>query len=140
MQNDTSAFDIPPAIKELVDLVVLPQLPQGAAVPAWYYDYAMMMELGDIPDTRFRMIGEGRYVCIVSFLYTKAIIVGELREKGGYVDRWCFHTMEGATRAFDEWKPEFAGGRLVNEPLGWHRHPNSGRYREHGDPGQERVR
>jgi len=49
----------------------------------------------------------------------------------GYEDRWCYHTKEAATAAFEAWNGE-------GEPDGWHRHPGTGR-RRNPETGEEWV-
>jgi hypothetical protein len=62
----------------------------------------------------------GRYACIVKFAFTYGIVTGRIGDRMGYADRWCYSTMDKAKAALDAW--DGAG-----EPIGWHRHPNSGR-------------
>lgn len=75
-------------------------------------------------------LADGRIACVMPLLHTAAIIV--MREEAidiGYDDRWCYHSIDAATIALNTWN-------VTNtpEPAGWHRHPLSGRRREHGDP------
>jgi hypothetical protein len=53
----------------------------------------------------------------------------------GYDDRWCFDTFGLALHALAEWQARGFEG----EPIGWHRHPDSGRRRPEGDPAKEYV-
>jgi hypothetical protein len=46
---------------------------------------------------------------------------------------WCYPDYASALAALDAWDGE-------GEPLGWHRHPDTGRRRENGDPAKEEIR
>jgi hypothetical protein len=66
-----------------------------------------------------------RYVAVIPFIYTHAIIVGSIaRAQFGHQDRWCYHTPIEALAAATRWD-----GAEGTEPEGWHRHPYSGRRR-----------
>lgn len=75
-----------------------------------------------------KVIGGGRYVAIVRYGFTHAIIVGRIGDMTGFDDRWCYHDRAGAEDAMDAWD-------CTGEPEGWHRHPGSGRRRCEG-PGE----
>lgn len=81
---------------------------------------------------RYREMGD-RFVAVVPFMFTSAIIVGHKDDDMGYEDRWCFETFALACAAFDAWDG------VTGEPDGWHRHPTSGRRRPHGDAANEYV-
>jgi len=49
-----------------------------------------------------------------------------------YTDVYCYLTPARALEAMRAWNGE-------GEPDGWHRHPQTGRRREDGDPSRERV-
>lgn len=49
----------------------------------------------------------------------------------GYNERYCYATKQGAEQALTDWD-----GRL--EPVGWHRHPESGR-RRNVETGEEWI-
>jgi len=55
---------------------------------------------------------------IARFAFSTAILYGLTLT--GHRDRWCYPTAADARRALAEWN-----GR--GEPLGWHRHPDTGR-------------
>lgn len=81
-------------------------------------------------------LADGRIACIMPLMYTAAIIV--MREDAidfGYDDRWCYHGLLEAMKALKEWQEN----PTLVEPNGWHRHPLSGRRREHGDPLLEHI-
>lgn len=76
---------------------------------------------------------DGRRIAILPLLYTAAVIIGpEHNPLNAYDDRWCYDTIPHAYRAALAWDG-------TGEPAGWHRHPDSGRRREAGDPTQEFV-
>lgn len=74
--------------------------------------------------------GEAGICCLHRYFYTWAILSG--LHNYGYEGRWCYHDYAKAKAAYDAWD-----GR--GEPGGWHRHPDSGRRREDGDPATEYV-
>jgi hypothetical protein len=67
-----------------------------------------------------RMISDEVWAAVKPFAYTHAIIIGEIGDYSGYLDRWCYKTYDRAKAALAAWN-----GR--GEPTGWHRHPRSGR-------------
>lgn len=60
----------------------------------------------------------GRTAGVHPFLFTWAIVSDF--DRAGYGDRWCYHTLQDALAAFQDWDGE-------GEPQGWHRHPDTGR-------------
>lgn len=78
--------------------------------------------------------GGPRYAALFKFLFTAAIIVGRWGDGQTYEDRWCYETMEAAEAALNNWDPETEA-----EPEGWHRHPLTGRRRDHGNPQIESI-
>lgn len=77
---------------------------------------------------------DARFVAVVPYAYTWAVIVGFYRlAMMCHEDRWCYHTMAAAVAAAHVWDGQ-------DEPVGWHRHPSTGRRRENGDPTQEHIR
>jgi len=78
----------------------------------------------------YREFDNGRDAAIVPMLYTHALVAD--LDNFGYGDRWCYKTFEGAQNALAEWSGD-------GEPNGWHRHPDTGRRRENGDPEKETI-
>ena len=76
------------------------------------------------------------YIGVMPLLFTGALIIGSTDNRRTYLDRWCYHSVEEAIAAGDAW----SGDWPKTEPEGWHRHPATGRRREHGDPSKEEVR
>jgi hypothetical protein len=69
--------------------------------------------LGQLPD--------GRICGVLRLLYhwTMHVDLNEI----GYEDRYCYNDLAGALTAFAGWNGE-------GEPMGWHRHPTTGRRRD----------
>jgi hypothetical protein len=82
--------------------------------------------------TDYKRFGNGRDACITKMLFTYAILADLTR--WGHGDRWCFHSYARARAALEDWN-----GEEGTEPWGWHRHPDTGRRRENGDPATEYV-
>lgn len=61
-----------------------------------------------------------RYAALAPMLFTTAIIVGQVGDTDAYDDRWCYEEPVPALLALQAWDGE-------GEPVGWHRHPRSGR-------------
>jgi hypothetical protein len=78
-----------------------------------------------------RPLPGGRWAGIMQFMFTDAIIVGRMGNFETYDDRWCYERGK-ADVALEGWDG-------TGEPEGWHRHPDSGRRREKGDPATEYV-
>jgi hypothetical protein len=79
--------------------------------------------------------GEAEYVAIDRLLFHWTLIVGDVDDYWGYKDRYCYQDLTLALYAAAEW----ADRGFEGEPLGWHRHPKSGRRRPEGDPSREHV-
>jgi hypothetical protein len=109
-----------------------PQLPDLASAEelAWLADLASRN--GYVAPAP---MGNGRWCAIAPFAFTAGIITGRNGDNWGYADRWCYSDIGAALTALFDW----AGKDFAGEPLGWHRHPDSGRRRPGGDPGEEYV-
>lgn len=83
-------------------------------------------------DAAGRQVATG--VWVAPLMYTCAILVGTVGVLS-YDDRWCYTDPDDALAAARAWGGPWNGG----EPTGWHRHPATGRRREHGDPASERI-
>jgi hypothetical protein len=77
-----------------------------------------------------KLIGDGRYACVMPFLFTHAIITGRIGNRSTYEDRWCYATSAKAIAAIEAWDG-------TGEPVGWHRHPGTGRRRT--EDGEEYI-
>lgn len=64
----------------------------------------------------------GKWVGLLPFMYTCAIIEGDIGDTTGYSDRWCYHSVAAAEQALEAWTDQ-------PEPDGWHRNPTTGRRR-----------
>lgn len=79
--------------------------------------------------------GDGEYVAVYPLLFHWTMIQGHLDWTEGYLDRWCYANEPVAREALDEWQNR----NFEGEPIGWHRHPDTGRRRPEGDADQERI-
>lgn len=79
--------------------------------------------------------GDGEYVAVYPLLFHWTMIRGHLDWQEGYLDRWCYVNEPAAREALAEWSAR----NFEGEPLGWHRHPDSGRRRPDGNPEVEYV-
>ena len=70
--------------------------------------------------TYLRVLDDGRLCGIHRLVYhwTMHVAIDET----GYEDRYCYDTEQNATNALINWDG-------TNDPVGWHRHPKSGRRR-----------
>ncbi|WP_423396044.1 hypothetical protein [Burkholderia sp. LMG 21824] len=80
--------------------------------------------------TDYRVFTNGRDALVSRLLFTYAILSDMTVH--GYGDRWCYSSYADAKASLDAWDGE-------GEPTGWHRHPDSGRRRENGDPNRETI-
>ena len=80
-----------------------------------------------------RDLGDGRAVWIYRMIFTYSVCIGQIGAPV-YRDRWCYDTLAHARMALDLWDP-----LSDPEPIGWHRHPLSGRRRPEGDASKEYV-
>lgn len=78
-----------------------------------------------------KMLSDGRMAAVVRMIFTWKLVVGPA-DSPVYEDGWCYQTEHGAIQALADWD-----GR--GEPVGWHRHPPSGRRRPDGDASREYV-
>jgi hypothetical protein len=105
---------------------------EAAAVPAWMSDWTDLLSEKERQNVRFREFGDGWFMAVVPFMFTAGLIVGRMDNGGNYENRWCYENLEAAYAAFDAWDGQ-------GEPMGWHRHPMTGRRRIDGDPAREYI-
>lgn len=74
-----------------------------------------------------------RYAVLFRFMFTWAILEGDIGDRLGYRDRWCYSSRDKALAALKDWDGH-------GEPTGWHRHPPSGRRRPEGVEDEEYQR
>jgi hypothetical protein len=77
-------------------------------------------------------LGDGLYAGIKPLLFHWTMIAGLVGDYFSYSDRWCFADRALAEIAIRNWSGN-------GDPVGWHRHPSSGRRREGGDPNKETI-
>lgn len=87
-----------------------------------------------VAPSQIRDLGDGTYVMIRPLLFHWMMVRGDFEDLIGYFDRWCYADETGARAALNAFpeQPEPS-----YEPVGWHRHPLSGRRRPDGDPSRE---
>lgn len=68
-------------------------------------------------------------IYVIRMLYNARVTIGPAYGCGYYEDCWCYSTAAGAIGAADAWDPE-----AQEEPLGWKKHPQSGRVDGGGQP------
>ena len=75
------------------------------------------------------------YYAVYPLAFHWTMIYGRVEDVTGYDDRWCYASESLALGSYLEWaERDFKG-----DPLGWHRHPSTGRRREDGDPSKEYI-
>lgn len=100
---------------------VLEELPADGRLVLWEPERVLARRL--TPD---------RYVGVAPRMFTWALVVGRVEDPSGFDDSWCYSTLHAAVLAANV----FDG---VGEPVGWHRHPRSGRRRPGGNERLEYV-
>jgi hypothetical protein len=79
--------------------------------------------------------GDLEYWGVKQLLFHWTLIRGAVGDYECYDDRYCYATEVGAKDALDQLK----ANNWTGEPLGWHRHPKTGRRRTGGDPATEYI-
>jgi len=95
-------------------------------------DAEFLMFLKECGYTHPRPLPPNEWLAIGNYIYTCAIIKGDMHDRAGFKDRWCYHSYDAAKKALDEWDG-------VGEPKGWHRNPRTGRRRPDGNATKEYV-
>jgi hypothetical protein len=72
-----------------------------------------------------RRLDGDRWLAVIPFAFTHAIVIGNLGDTWSYTDRWCYRTATDAIAAASRWN-----GAVGTEPEGWHRHPRTNRRRQ----------
>ena len=81
-------------------------------------------------------INEDEYVATYPLMFHWTMIRGlKCEAEFSYDDRWCYETQGLAVSAMYEW----IGRGCEGDPVGWHRHPKTGRRRPQGNPEEEYV-
>lgn len=75
------------------------------------------------------------YLIITPLLFHWTVMRGLYACPEGVEERWCYANEGLARAAVEKWRAEGWQG----EPLGWHRHPSTGRRRPDGVPEKEYV-
>src|SRR3954447_4252821 len=69
-----------------------------------------------------RRLPDGRWAAIWPRMFNQAILVGPVGGRLGVDNCWCYPDFASAKAALDAWDGQ-------GEPLGWYRHPPTGRRR-----------
>ena len=80
-------------------------------------------------------IGAGRYCAVKPLLFHWTMIIGTIGDQDGFDDRYCYADKTAAVAGLSEW----ARRSFEGEPIGWHRHPSTGRRRPEGNAAQEYI-
>jgi hypothetical protein len=81
-----------------------------------------------------KTLPDGRIVELMRMLFNYRICVSLPEHYGiSYEDAWCYKSPIDAGAAFDMWNGD-------GDPLGWNKHPSTGRWREDGTPESETGR
>jgi len=90
-----------------------------------------------------RRLGDGRLLAVEPLLFGRArLCIGRPEEMaadgmmGGWDDHWEYPSCMAALNAIQAWTPS----PEAPEPVGWTRHPTSGRRRPDGNPEKEYIR
>lgn len=75
-------------------------------------------------------IGNGMYAAAKPLLFHWTMIIGMIGDKAEILDHFCYANREQALEFLRKWDG-------TGEPMGWHRHPRSGRRRPGGDTTKE---
>lgn len=84
---------------------------------------------------RIAVMPDRRYAAIAPLMFHWTMYIGQMGDRVGYDDRYCFADQTVAEAALTEWEERGFEG----EPLHWHRHPPTGRRRADADPEQETI-
>jgi len=82
--------------------------------------------------TEVKEISPGIYAAVKPLLFHWTMIIGMIGDTSGYSDRYCFANKPLAENALKLWDGQ-------GEPIGWHRHPASGRRRPDGNVSKEYI-
>lgn len=74
----------------------------------------------------WRSLGDGRYLMVHRLLFHYTLILGDIGDMIGYVDRWCFYGCSDALEACRTWDGK------GDPPQAWHKHPATGRWKVDG--------
>ena len=105
---------------------------------AFTFDHEVVTRLAELPadgvlrlwpkeNCLVRRVSADLYVGVAPRMFTWAVIVGHVDDEWGYDDHWCYSSLFGAVAAANV----FDG---TGDPVGWHRHPRTGRRRPNGNP------
>lgn len=79
--------------------------------------------------------GCGEYLVVRPLIYHWTLMRGTLAFPETVEERWCYRSKELTLAALAEWEAR----QWQGEPVGWHRHPTTGRRRPEGLASREYV-
>jgi len=80
----------------------------------------------------YRALPDGYEICVYRMMFNWRVCYGP-QEIPVIDDAYCYPTPEAAIRAASEWNGD------GEPPVGWIKHPMTGRYRHDGDPEREET-
>lgn len=81
----------------------------------------------------WKLLANGELVAIGKMAFNNGRLFAGISDTG-YEDCWCYDSIEKACQSMWNWD-----STKDKEPMGWKRHPLSGRRREKGDPSTEYI-
>ncbi|MGN6818292.1 MAG: hypothetical protein ACTHJR_06430 [Sphingomonas sp.] len=100
-----------------------------------YDGFARQLMLDDPSIKEMIQKNDEEYAAVKALMFHYTLITGLIGNTFSYEDRWCYENREKALEAMHEWSDRGFEG----EPVGWHRHPATGRRRVGGDPMTEYI-
>lgn len=79
-----------------------------------------------------RLLRDGEWLAVVQMTFTWALLTGRIGNRTICTNRWCYESLRAALAAAAVWDGS-------GEPIGWIKHPQSGRFRAGGDPAKEEI-
>ncbi len=81
--------------------------------------------------TDYAELPGGLYAFVCKMLFNWRMVIGTLDSP---CDAYCYDSREQVVASLSAWD-----AAVESEPIGWKKHPTTGRYREGGDPAKEFV-
>ncbi len=95
--------------------------------------YRVRMMADDPTILSMHDMGDGHCLIVARLLFHWTVRRSEIGNFDSYIERWCYAAPLLAEASIIEWRSRGFEG----EPLGWHKHPDTGRVRPNGDPSKE---
>ena len=91
---------------------------------------AWLLEQYRVTPDHLKLLDDGRYILASPLMFHWTMMIGRVGDTWGYDTRYCYTHEAVALTALALWNGE-------GDPVGWHRHPDTGRRRPDGDPARE---